>query len=377
MKKLIRSTVFLFMIITVAAAAVFSEEGWITNTSVYYFTDGYPEYIQLAGDNLLDIPQKEFKPWTAQIRLSGFAETNDRTVLVVNAGYPLFSGLSGVTDGPVSPERAEAEEFVRLTEGRTVGTVYSEENHIYIHLYCDNMFSDISSQAENPGPVIVRIDPADGNRFSFSEVETGFEEGNPGWEPVEFIRKDDCSFIAWKYTDDKKTRFRYIRHDENGLPADEIDEKYFRDEYSLQSMVNGPFALRGFIRAVREGAAGEELRTAGAIYLRLTTARPGEDAPLYYYSPAPPATERNKAVPMELPACRDGEVWYILSGDEILLCGNNIRRLQLPGLPADFEYRELWVSGDEMIVSWEETRFLYTGRSGMMYIKMRDILNGR
>ena len=322
-------------------------------------------------------PQKEFKPWTAQIRLSGFAETENIVTLAVNAGYPLFFSVSEAANGPVSPEKKDAEDFARLTEGRTVGTIFSGEDQVYFHLYYDNMFSGIASPEENAGPVLVRIAPGAGNLFGFSEVETGFDDENPGWEPVEFIRKNDCSYIAWKYTDDKKTRFRYIKHDENGRPEDEIDEKYFRDEYSLQSMVNGPFALRGFIRAVREGAAGEALRNAGAVYLRLTTAIPGEDAPIYYYSPAPPATGQKKAFPKELPACRDGEVWYILSEDEVLLCGNNIRRLQLPKLPAGFGYRELWVSGDEMIVSWEETRFLYTGRSGMMYIKMRDILNGR
>ena len=46
------------MIMTVATAAVFSEESWIADTSVYYFTGGYPEYKLLAGNNLLETPPK-------------------------------------------------------------------------------------------------------------------------------------------------------------------------------------------------------------------------------------------------------------------------------------------------------------------------------
>ena len=368
------------MILVLPLYGVFAQSGslvlpdkWIEKTEIIYFTDDYPGYIILNNSSIEEVPKKALAPWTLQKRVAGFAMTADALVIGVNSGFPLLFHKD--LDSFSAPGEQTAERFLDETSGLTTGIMYSEQGDVFFHFYRDSFFvNDYDSQTAGPAePVLLEIGVSENGFTDLTKPPFGFSADNPGWEPVEMIRKSSDLLVSWKYSDEKKTRFRYIRHDAVGEPLAEIDEGYFRDEYNLKSLETGPFAFRGFIRAVRTGAAGKSLHQAGEIFISMSTSRPGKDFPVYYSSSD---TSERGALPVQLSACADQQMLYVLSGGEVLLCGSNIRRLKLPALPKGFKYRKIWVSGDRMIISWEESRFPYTGRSGMMYIKMRDIFIG-
>ncbi len=403
--RTIRQIILISLFSAVSAVSLFSESTiaprfWISEAKLYYFCGGTEEYRyadaakpgdpeQLRHNGRLfsfnNIPKTKFKAWPNQIRISGFAKTNFGTVIIVNSGFPL------ILDGYIKRLcPSEADDFLDLSAGLTSGTVFVKRtagateaepllsDGVFIHLYYDSIFDTKRLSVINlPKPVLIKLEQGVGSDcFKISIPEFGFSEDNYGWEPVEFLHKDDNNFVAWKCSDEKKTLFRYIRHDADGKPDDEISERHFRDEYSIYPAEEGPFALRGFLRAAREGFAGESLRDAGELFFRLTTALPGGEFPVYYHSPAPQkkANRMGTRPPVQLAACVEGDYWFILSDNQFFCCGDDIRRLSLPELPDGFEYTDFTVSGADVILGWEEVIFPYTGRSGMIHLKMRDII---
>ncbi|HAK46822.1 MAG TPA: hypothetical protein DCO79_13005 [Spirochaeta sp.] len=386
MKKRILITFFLLISVSLELliAAPLEEaafSSWAGSLRLSYLADGYPELIEfrgLGGDEVAaavaNLPERTFKPWTAQLRPAGFVNTPAGTVIAVNGGYPLLFKSDGFEF--IHPDRGFTRDYLERTGGLTVGTVYADENRAGFHFYRDRFFDlGVSADdAEGAGPVVVELTAGELDSFSLSIPDYSFAAEHPGWEPVEYIHKEDGSLIAWKFSDEKKTRFRYIIHDAEGGAVDEIDETYFRDEYNLNTIDSGPFALRGFIRAVREGAAGMSLQASSDIYLKLTTARAGSSAAVYY-SKASAARGTAALLPVQLQACFEGETWYILNDGEVFVCGSNITRWELPALPEGFKYTDILVEHNSMLLCWEESRFPFIGRSGMILIRMRDILN--
>ena len=355
---------------------VFSE--WALSAEVIYFTGGIPElaYAELNQAGTLtsvikEIPNKEFKPWTTQLRPAGFISLKDGVFIAVNGGYPLL--FKTATGKLVHPDRALANKYLESTAGLTVGSLYVDDEGAGIHLYTDNFFNHpAATPSESGRPVVIEVSAGALDVFGLNIPEYPFSAENTGWEPVELIHKPDRNIIAWKYSDDKKSLFRYIVHSPDGEAVDEIDEGYFRDEFDLLPAEDGSFALRGFIRAAREGAAGERLKNAGDIYLRLPAGCDGASEAVYISE----YSERgNDSLPVQLQACRDGETWYILDEQSVFVCESNITVNELPALPEGFEYTGIWTGGGYMLLSWEETRFMYTARSGVIMIGMRDILN--
>ena len=378
--------VFLLILLSVAGPLTAdSAADWVRELRIFSLTAGYPAVAEYKSgtDNISELieglPKRDFKPWTAALRPAGFIRTEAGTVAVVNGGYPiLFTGGSG--SGFTEPSRSAAEAYLESSRGLTVGTLFVDgDGAAGIHLYRDRFFNSGSSAQTGEGsPAIRLMMEADGD-FELEIPSCEFAEANPEWEPVELIRKDGRNLISWKYSDEKKTRFRYLIHEDDGNAVDEIDAGFFRDEYNIRDIGAGPFALRGFERAVREGAAGALPADSGDIYLRLTTAGPADgDVPEAWLASA--GRRGRTGLPAEFPACSSGSgeasaLWYILGGTEVYVCGAGLSVLPLPALPPGFVWTDIHVEDGEMLLCFEEQRFPFTGRSGMILIGMRDILD--
>jgi len=382
-----------FLIILSAAVAVSAEplrplpfDDWAERADVYFFNGGGDLYRKAGtlGESARPddiskvfnkIPEKKFLPWPEQLRVSGFGETAGGLIIGINGGFPLeFDPSVPDSDVFIKPEPMIRSDYQKFTSGMTLATVFTEEHSVYFHFYRDDLFS---KDGGTGNANLLRFDTSRTGGGALSLVTLGFADDNPEWEPVEFINTQGGSLTAWKYSDDKKTRFRYIRHAEDGAAEKEIDENYFRDAYQLIPFDEGSFALRGFVRAVREGVIAGRLQDAGDVYLKLSSFDAGkfrDDYPAYFYDGGEGGSSSGK-LPVFLSASGREGVWFVLSENKLIRCDSNITVCSLPSLPSGFKYKELWTDSEHMIVSWEETRFPYIGRSGMMYIGLRDILN--
>jgi hypothetical protein len=372
---------------------------WADGVRVYYLTERFPgfsgsDFIPAADaerpdlvKGLLDgFPEREFLPWTLQIRVAGFQEAAEGLVIGVNMAPPLFLPVKNDAESGITGfGRGLSDEYLRLTAGRTLGGLFTENNEVFFHTYRDRLFGNDEASADNGGPassagnVLIKLELDNAAEGNFQPVIFDYARDNSEWNAVELVKNESAYFVSWKYSDDKKTLFRYIMHDEEGKSLQELDEGFFRDKYPIKAAENGPFAVRGFIRAARAGVLGERLRDAGDIYLRLVN--PDETAfahayPAFYKSGSPDQgllISENR-LPVELPVCFRQDSLLVLHEGSLIFCGENIRELKLPLLPEGFSYKELWSGGDDLIVTWEESNFPLTGRSGMMHIKLRDII---
>ena len=374
-----------FCLISAAASAAPAElvpfDRWASGADVYYFTSddtlfGAAGSIGAGGSAaaiLSELPEAEFRPVSRQRRIAGFAENADRLVIGINCGYPIF--LDEESGIPERPRPGVRSGFLEKTGCRTLGNIFADGDELIFHYYNDRTLGAASPDTpELRG--LLRMSFDSGGKAVMDELPLGFGEDNPEWEPVELVSAEGGWLAAWKYTDDKKTRFRYIKHDESGRPVEEIDEKYFRDGYALVPFDEGGFELRGFLRAAREGVLGRALGSAGDIFLRLSAddaAGVSAEYPACFHDSAQAAGSR-MSVPRILPASRGDRFWFVLDGDRIIRCGGNLAVLSLPDLPPGFRYRELWAGRGMLILGWEESEFPEIGRAGMMLVRMRDTI---
>ncbi|MBI9107278.1 MAG: hypothetical protein JEZ04_11095 [Spirochaetales bacterium] len=396
MKKItqLRISLVLISILVLSSAAVFGEQVrqlsfdlWASRAEVFFFDDsrelyGYAGSIDPSGtfsvdkDIFPDIPEKMFLPWSEARSVSGFTGTSEDLIIGINKGYPLRFDASGYETLRFERPSAEViDEYLDFSAGRTLGTVFTESGSVYFHFYKDVLFdtgADDAAQGDSSASFLLRYESG----RNLSAVDLKFAEVDPDWEPVEFISTAEGSMAAWKYSDEKKTRFRYIKHAEDGTALKEIDEAYFRDGYALIPFSEGSFSLRGFIRAVREGVLPGQLADAGDVFLKLSSTEASaysENYPAFFFDRADSGSSALKS-PVLLPAAGGGNLWYILSDDTIIRCADNVSVCSLPELPPGFRYKELWAGGEYLIVSWEETRFPLIGRSGMITVRLSDIL---
>lgn len=396
-KKLLQSSIFLILLFYTASPAFsdqvreLSFDSWAESAGLYYFED-VAELCNYAGSFTVDsedfrlffmkMPEKAFLPWTEQVRVSGFTETNDMLTIGINKGYPLGLNInSAEAERFPGPDNKTIKNYLELSSGRTLGTMYSDDSSVYFHFYNDDLLGASAVKKVVPelsGTYILKFEKMVNKEASLSAKALNFADSESGWEPVELIDMQSGSLAAWKYSDEKKTRFRYLIHSEDGTAVKEVNEDYFRDGYPLIPFSEGPFALRGFIRAVRAGVLGGRLENTGEVFLRLSSADANgfaDNYPAFFYEKAAGPLSGTASYPVILPTAGSGMFWFILSDNTIIRCGENIAVYRLPELPEGFKYEELWAGSGHLIVSWEETRFPLIGRSGMMYISMRDILN--
>lgn len=376
--------------IVMSQSPVFSERlprfefsSWAGGADIYFFDNsGICRFSgslsgggPTVGDYFSKIPAKEFMPWTQQLRVGGFAAAGDELVIGINRGWPLMLDSSAVPRMRFQPPAAETrEDYLELSGDRSLGTIYSKDNSVYFHLYKDSIFSSGAESGERNFLLELNTEGAGGAGTVIAEG-LDFPEAEEGWEPVELISNSEGLLCAWKYSDEKKTRFRYLRHNDAGAAVKEIDEDYFRDEYPLIPFSDGPFALRGFIRALREHILDDVLKNTGEVFLELSAADSGAYTGIYpaFFHDENGGRGSGK-LPVILPAAGAGDLWYVLSGNAVIRCGENISLCLLPELPDGVRYDRIWADSGRMIVSWEETRFPFIGRSGMMYVNLRDII---
>ncbi len=330
-----------------------------------------------AGRILSLVPAKDFIAWTDQLHIADFRSGTKGVVAGINGALPkvIFfeNGL------PIFPEIKSGNEtsFMRQAEYRCLGSLLGSGSDILFHFFGDDIFSD-NAGVRKPSAQLVRYSAAGSGADRFEFIDIAVNGMDEGWEPVEIIRTSEGFFIAWKYSDEKKTLFRYLQHDNEGKAINEIDESYFRAKYNPVDIESTPFALRGFRRAAGEGLLGDEIRDAGIIYLNMNSESAGLSGLEDHLSPVTVISRSDDGrnayrSPLVLEACYAEGRWNILYSNKIIVCGDELRIIKLPVLPEDFRYTGIWSDGSNYLLSWEEFRFPEIGRAGLISLAFGDI----
>jgi hypothetical protein len=314
----------------------------------------------VAGpEGFLPVP---FEPWTVQSRIADLALLENQAFLAVN-GY----GLAALETGSGQPgENGRIRYFYdpTLFAHRTISTLIAEEDTLLCHLYFNKLLNSVSEESLLlQGISLVRHHPAED---VYELIIPDFQDRHPDWEAVGFLPQSRERFLMeWKYTDDQETRFRYGLLTLNPLAESDVDRARFRGGYDFRGLQEAPPHLRRLL----ETAAGEPAARRSGVSLHFLVRSPASPLIRRYARQAAPAENGPGPQILTVHAVDAGErCWLLLPGGTLLASrggGAPPRRLELPRLPRGFRYTDLVLSGESLLVPWEQVSFIRVGAAGL------------
>ncbi len=333
----------------------------------YYFTND--------GFELTKLPQKagiaSLKPWTETLRISDANTSADsQGFMVVNRlGVLLFNGKGD----PVLIQDKN------LFSNSTAGNLIFSDNRAYFSLTRNSFFNKEAGKNLdlNDRPYLVRIS---GNSKSLMPAVTYGDLQLEKGEEVTGNFFDGSDWLASiKNTENNRTQFRYIKWSpstnlENLGPKTQSDkvnleessEKSFRNANFMDKFSTSPVRLRNLLKSIPSDFA-----------FNITVKNAGGISPRHYTNHSSKGATSANAIIADGWICTvfaDGTSYFngALHNRQILNKGKTIA-FRLPKLPKNYIYDSFCISDGFMVVSWEESDFYKTGRSGFIVIDLGNI----
>ncbi len=351
------------LVAEIAAAADEHDHAW------YYFTNANLVQIQLPQVSQL----QSLKPWTENLRVSAANTDADGNgfLLVNRLGVLIFEG----TAEPVLVHD------IRLFGSSTAENLVFDRGIPYFTLYRNAFFNKAiaeSASSNENRPYLVRVSRE--NRMLYPALTYGDLDVSGACEIVGTVFDGDSWISAIKKTDDERTNFAYRQWKpllalESVQPvtragkitvAPSTEEQFYAARVP-QDFSAAPARLQGLLRSI----------PADFPFL-LTCYTAGGTSPRFF------VRGEDGAAAMAIIAdgwiCAvfsDGTTYFngALKNRAVLNGGANLA-FRLPKLPKDYRYTHFCVSGDFLVVGWEESNFYKTGRSGILVVDMAKIFYG-
>jgi hypothetical protein len=323
----------------------------------YQLLEGRLESVDGPGD-FAEIPPR---PWTVQGRIADMSLWENQVFLAVN-GY----GLAALR--PASLEEGDRIRYFydpTLFAQRTISTLIAEPQSVLCHLYFNKLLNTVSEESLLlQGISLVRLHPGED---IYELIIPPFQESHPDWEAVGFLPQSRERFLVeWKSTDERETRFHYALLTLNPSAETPVDRARFRGGYNFRALEEAPPALRRLLESAARSLAPAQ---SGVTVHFLVRSPFGPLLRRYAYHAAPGDNGRETSRILTLHAVDSGERSWLLLPDGVLLSGASAeeepRRQVLPQLPGQFRYTDLLLSGDSLLVPWEEVFFIRVGAAGL------------
>lgn len=332
----------------------------------YYFTNSNVVQIQLPQVSRL----QSLKPWTENIRVS------DANTDADGNGFLLVNRL-----GVLIFERTEEPTLVhdvRLFGSSTAENLVFERGTPYFTLYRNAFFNTAiaeSASSNENRPYLVRVSRE--NRMLYPALTYGDLDVHGAYEIVGTVFDGDSWISAVKKTDDERTNFAYKQW-KPLLPLESMQPVTKAGKVTIASSSEDVFYTA---RAPQDfSAAPERLRSllrsipADFPFLLTCYTAGGVSPRRYVHGDDGIAATALIADGWVCAVFADGTTYFngALQGRAILNDGANVA-FRLPKLPKDYHYTRFCMSGDFLIVGWEESNFYRTGRSGILVVDMAKI----
>jgi hypothetical protein len=293
-------------------------------------------------------------PWTVQARISDLAALDGRLYLGVN-GYGLASAAPAEQGGaPLAEFRYYYDPL--LFGFRTLTALVPSGGAMTCHVYFNSLLNVIGAgKLPVRGLSLLRLHPGDG---IYQQVRMPFASSHPGWECVGFAPLEAEEFLLeWKLAEPERSLFAYTRFSLATSREQPAERSEYRQAWEpLEERL--PAELEELARELRRASG-----SGGPLFLRARSAA----QPLPRRFAQQPSSRDDAGPLLEAHAFLDGERWFLLSSDGLLLeggpGGSTSRRL--PSLPAGFQYTGLFVLGGLLFAPWEQIDFTATGAAGI------------
>jgi hypothetical protein len=306
-----------------------------------------------------------FQPWTVQSRIADLASLGGEIFLAVN-GHGL-AALQPAAGNPGSSDRIRYFYDPTLFAHRTISTLIAEPETLLCHLYFNRILNTVPAESLLlQGISLVRHHPA---QDVYELIIPPFQDRHPDWEAVGFLpRSRERFLLEWKYTDERETRFSYGLLMLNPTSEAPANRAQFRAGFDFRSLSEAPPVLRRLLKEAAQSLAPPHSGVGLHFLVR------SAESPLirrYAYADVPAENGPGPRLLTVHAVERGDRAWLLLPGGALLenLSGSEApRRLDLPPLPPQFHYTDLFAGNSCLLLPWEQADFIQVGAAGL-YIR--------
>ncbi|MBN2049374.1 MAG: hypothetical protein JW760_02935 [Spirochaetales bacterium] len=323
----------------------------------YLLEEGLP--VSLDEEALLPLlkdPVPEI-PWTSQVRPAGFLQVKDRVFAGINR-----YGLLELREDPEAGVGYNAYFDRTLFDHRTLGALLLLEGHPVVHVYVNQILGLDDPLKDKENLYFLTED-----RYEAFPLGGIFESG----QLTDILPKKQEWFLAWRGTGSLRGRVEYEKRASLGMPGEAISPGTFRQGYPFLPLEEGPALYQKVYELLKKHYAPTR------VVLQITekdASGAEEYRGIRYFRAGQLETVQEKdAVFFVFEAVRDRERCYVLFGEENKIFygdAGGMAVLNLPKICERLQFYGLWPLGDSLVVSWEQRDFVFTGRSGFLYLRV-------
>ena len=342
----------------------------------FYFTDnGFLETQKPS-----QAPSRTFSPWTETPRITAGALIQGTVFFAVNKlGILVCPATSGFQPNGIS-SKTYLVKNPDLFLKHSTGDIYCINEKPVCSFYTNNIFDipekTIQENLDFKDAILVQFDNTTNtfNTLFYSDTfypsDKEAEYSNVRLSSLQYV--DTNWYAAFKSSTDNKTTFLFTKTTEDTT------------ETSSNSMQISQDAFRTAIKPLSYSKAPEKIHNllymipkSTSFYLRYIQ---DSMTSTVIYSQSKNDTVALEGCAMTLPNCSvavfsDGTTYFAgtLPFKHVLKNGNTIA-FKLPKLPSGYLYGNALLSGSNLYVSWEQTDFYKTGKSGYIVVDLEKVL---
>lgn len=373
----------------------------------WWYFDGKGRLISRRDP--VNIPPSPFRPWTRQVRITGFCQTGEEVIAVVNTQgwYRITPSKKGgekkgnTIPFPMWRLYREPGNFGEYTAGAPL----VHKDKVVVHLYRDTVlsftteenpetsFEDDASQGtisrgtasrQTPGntPSIVAIRPEEGEVFPLL-LTPPFKESPQKklllhiGHCVDLLYQENEWISAWKKITPKEIVFQYRSLDPATGGVTRLSKEQYREAahpHPLESIATPKLVSTLFEEWKQKQSPG--MRKEDPVIYDITLHTSGPKGPyLFRYGDESlllTGEGRIIKIPMLLRQ-EKGQAEEILGlfPDNTVHCISNTKKrvLPLPDPGRERKYTHLWATRTSLMIAWERVRFTETAEAGVLEIE--------
>ncbi len=344
-----------------------------------------------------NIPPAPFRPWTQQIRITGFCQIGELVIAVVNT-----QGLYHITPPELSKNEETARgpvplpmwQLYRKTDyfGQyTAGPPMAYKDRIIVHLYRDSVLrSPAKENSENESYTshsILSLDPGKGeisSLFSTSPFRTGAQQSllSDLGHCVDILPAEGAWISAWKNITPEEIVFKYRSIDPSTGKLIRLTREQYREVVRPTPLKaeSTPVLVLSLFESWNKARLSEE--EDNVIY-DIELYKPNEEGPRVFRSGEESLLLKGEGRIVKIPMLlrkgmgsgKDGkttetEILGLFPDNTLRILSNGKEKLiHLPNPGPERAYTQFWAIGSSLMIAWERVRFTETAEAGVLEVQ--------
>lgn len=383
------TAVLLFCLFSQAA---FTQEKVKTDTHTwYYFTkDGLIETSKPQ-----DAPLSLFKPWTEAVRVSSASITQKNGYLLVNRLGLLSCKPTSKNSATKSSESSKPvlSPDVQIFTNTTVDSLLTNNGYPVFHVYRNTLFNEELNlerinKIEDEIPMLVQFQSESGIFYPIlftsdlfdADKESQLTASKASETSEVYFDGDKWNCVVKALSDDRVLQ-QYVSFS-TITPLSVASQTQHKNTIQVQSLTADTY--RAITTPSDYSIAPKRLTTLLASIpesfpFYITCMTPDCPTPLKYIrqndTGEPISAHALLGDIFSIAVFSDGTTYFSGSlPNRYVLNGGELIAFRLPKLPVGFTYGTFTVAGSTLYISWEESDFYKTGRSGILTVNLDKVL---